>query len=150
MSVDLSMTTVPQLKFLLVDDHEEMSLAYKAVLEPYGHQVEIAANGERALEILTSGYEPTFILVDYRMPKMSGMDLVHLVKERHPKLNPDQMVIFTSFSTDAPELTKVKSSGVRVFQKPDDLGGFLNFINQLVLLPNTKAKPLRESPFGVT
>jgi two-component system response regulator MprA len=57
---------------LLVDDDEDIreSLAY--VLQAEGYRVELASNGQEALERLHSGPAPSVVVLDLMMPVMSG------------------------------------------------------------------------------
>jgi CheY-like chemotaxis protein len=61
---------------LLVDDDEDIreSLAY--VLQAEGYRVELASNGQEALERLHSGPAPSVVVLDLMMPVMSGWQLL--------------------------------------------------------------------------
>lgn len=70
--------------FIIVDDMDNMRRSIRAMLKliGYGKDYLEAANGVEALEILTKGDIPVdFIISDINMPKMSGIQLLELVRE---------------------------------------------------------------------
>lgn len=82
---------------LIVDDEEIVcrGLARFVKWEKYGFQVSgTAASGEEALSIL--GKKPIdLIFMDIRMPQMTGLELLKLVKEQYPQT---KCVILSGYS----------------------------------------------------
>ena len=72
-------------KILIVDDNDQMCSLLADILELFDYQTLQARNGEEALHRLK---EDRFDLVitDLRMPKMSGTELLKLIKEDQPHL----------------------------------------------------------------
>lgn len=74
-----------QLRLLLVDDHTVVRERLKRLLDPQGNQwfITEAGTGFQALECLRRA---TFDLViaDLSLPGMSGLDLIHRIKETYP------------------------------------------------------------------
>ncbi|MEM6698057.1 MAG: histidine kinase [Bacteroidota bacterium] len=69
---------------LYVDDEEDNLFAFKAVFRRY-HQVSLALSGKEALAILEK--EKVDILIsDQRMPHMTGVELLEIVREKHPNI----------------------------------------------------------------
>jgi len=69
------------MKILLVDDFSTMRKIIKNLLRKLGYQdVHEAENGEVALEMLKSD-NFNFIIADWNMPKMSGLDLLKTIRE---------------------------------------------------------------------
>ena len=64
---------------LIVDDNEMM----RSFLSHYfsaNYQVKIAEGGAEAWQLLDQGYFPDLILLDLRMPDISGMDMLRQLK----------------------------------------------------------------------
>lgn len=61
-------------KILVVDDNESAANALKKLLQHYGHTVETAFSGQRALE-KTETFKPELILLDIGMPDMDGYEV---------------------------------------------------------------------------
>jgi len=60
---------------LIVDDEAAVRGVIQSILRRYGYKSVLAANGEEALQILTTHHDqPDLILLDLTMPKLSGRD----------------------------------------------------------------------------
>lgn len=73
----------PDLKILIVDDEVELAQTLADLLEPEGHQIDMAANGSIALDKLRKN---SFDLVvsDLRMPVMDGPALYEALQKEMP------------------------------------------------------------------
>jgi len=79
-------------KVLIVDDNKEDLETMKSVLEKWDCEVTIATDGAKALDALKSnGFN--LILMDIKMPTLSGYDLLRLMRER---LNHKVKMIYVS------------------------------------------------------
>jgi len=72
-------------KILIVDDEANLLQALSDVLEKKGYSVATAQNGLEALGKLKERYF-NIAIVDLKMPKMGGMELLEVIKERYLKL----------------------------------------------------------------
>ena len=71
------------MKILIVDDSRAMRSMIRRTLRQAGfgrHTVLEAADGLEALEVIKDD-RPHFILADWNMPRMNGLDLVRIIKE---------------------------------------------------------------------
>ncbi len=68
---------------LLVDDSRDGLLVRRALLEEQGFHVQIARNGEEGLMLLER-CDFDVVVTDFRMPGMSGIELIGCVRERKP------------------------------------------------------------------
>ncbi len=71
-------------KILIVDDEGEMRIALNAALKRGGYQLETAENGRQALDKFEEDHFD-LVVTDVRMPKMTGLQLLHEVKKRSPQ-----------------------------------------------------------------
>src|SRR5258708_2416142 len=69
-------------KILLVDDREDNLLSIEAILEPDGYQFFRAYSGHQALKILLNEFDFAMILMDVKMPVLSGFETATLIYER--------------------------------------------------------------------
>jgi CheY-like chemotaxis protein len=67
-------------KILVVDDEESIRFLYKEELEEEGFIVELAQNGEEALEKLPF-FKPDLITLDIKMPVMDGIEALKRIRE---------------------------------------------------------------------
>jgi len=78
---------LPALSILLVEDVELNVVVAKALLAKLGHQVDVAVNGEQALQkVANNQYQ--LILMDIQLPDMDGYQITTLLRERHKSLPP--------------------------------------------------------------
>ena len=79
---------------LVVDDERHVARVLSVALERAGYTVETASNGEDAVSKLVE-LEPDALLTDIMMPRMSGRELVAVVRNHFPeRLMP--IVVMTS------------------------------------------------------
>ena len=72
-------------KILVVDDEENIRFLYKEELEDEGFSVELAKNGEEALEKLPD-FKPDLITLDIKMPGMNGIEVLKRIREQDREL----------------------------------------------------------------
>jgi CheY-like chemotaxis protein len=72
-------------RILVVDDEGDVATLLADLLQADGHQVETAANGEMALEMLGRGVYDA-ILSDTKMPVLDGQGFFSQLERRHPAL----------------------------------------------------------------
>ncbi len=87
-----------QEKILIVDDEEILRLAMKSKLELADFVVDIASDGEEALNKLKQT-EFDVVLLDIKMPGMGGIEALKLFTELFPKTDVIMLTGFADFST---------------------------------------------------
>ena len=102
---------------LLVDDDEHVRRALKRVLKRARCRLAEAADAAEALKIIES--QPVHVVVsDYRMPGMSGVEFLRVVKDRWPRV---QRVLLTGQADTAAVEEAVNQSEIfRFIWKPWD------------------------------
>lgn len=83
-------------KILLVEDDEALASAYKARLEAEGFEVRHENNGENALSAAVE-YRPDLILLDVMMPKISGFDVLDIIRNTPETVN-IRIIMLTALS----------------------------------------------------
>jgi DNA-binding response OmpR family regulator len=68
-------------KILIVDDEPNIVAAIEFLLQRGGHEVLVARDGEKALEII-GGRVPDLVILDIMMPLRSGYDVCRRIRER--------------------------------------------------------------------
>jgi len=83
------------MKALVVDDSRAMRLILARALEPLGFSVCEVADGEEALVLIRAGLVPALVLVDWNMPKVSGIEVVRALAD-HPARSAMRVVMVTT------------------------------------------------------
>lgn len=105
---------------LIDDDDEDVRLITELSLrmDP-GITIRSVGTAFAALELLRDGYRPDLLLSDYRMPGMTGLELVDAVR-RLPDLMTLKIVLITA-AVDAETLREMHRAGlISVVTKPFD------------------------------
>lgn len=85
-------------KILVVDDEESLRLSMKFKLTSSGFDVDVAGDGEEALEKLKS-WPADVVLLDINMPRMSGIEALTLIRQEYPHTEAIMLTGFADFST---------------------------------------------------
>lgn len=88
-----------KIRILLVDDHVLFVESLRTVIDKRTRDIAvlgIALNGEDAIR-MTAELSPDIILMDIRMPDMSGVECTRIIKERSPGV---QIMMLTTFDDD--------------------------------------------------
>ncbi|MDQ3093935.1 MAG: response regulator [bacterium] len=96
-------------KILLVEDDDSLASVYTTRLEAEGFTVKRVPNGEDALAAALE-YDPDLILLDVMMPKVSGFDVLDILRNT-PETANTRVIMLTALSQDA-DREKAMSLGV--------------------------------------
>lgn len=89
----------PTKKILFVEDDDALAGVYLVRLQAEGFEVKRVANGEEALAAATE-YKPDLVLLDVMMPKVSGFDVLDILRNT-PETANLKVVMLTALSQDA-------------------------------------------------
>ena len=98
-------------KVAIIDDFEESCQLMAEVLSPY-FKCEYICDSEKALDFI-SRFKPDLILLDYKMPSMTGIDLCRLVKVN--ELTKNIPIIFVSGAVTDDERIETLETGADDF-----------------------------------
>ena len=102
-------------KCLIVDDDPQVIAAWQSLLSSWGLELECAASGNEAFEIINNGFIPQVILCDQRLRAgESGFDILRALLERCQQAS--GAMISGEFNSS--ELIQAESEGYLVLHKP--------------------------------
>jgi DNA-binding response OmpR family regulator len=99
---------------LLVDDENNIREGLKAVLQKEGHEVRDAATANAALAMLPN-LSTEVVVLDIRMPGMSGTELLSAIKAQWPHI---AVIMLTGHGTLQTAITAVKEGAFDYLLKP--------------------------------
>lgn len=99
---------------LVVDDEAPFRAVLREILEPLGHRIVEAANGEEALERLHR-VRADLVIADQRMPGMDGLALLRRIREGQA---PPPVILLTAFGTIRDAIDAVRAGAIDYLTKP--------------------------------
>jgi len=131
---------------LIVDDDPRIRASLSEALAGDRLEVETADSGEAALAAV-SARPPHIIITDVRMPGITGLELLALLRERAPDI---AVVLMTAFDDLATVVAAMKEGAVDFLVKPVDLLQLQGIIDRVlrdrVARERGSKGPIRSSP----
>ena len=136
-------------RVLVVDDNEAAALVLSELLRELGFVVESVSSGSAALQAVAEANDQTrafdFVLMDWQMPGMDGLEAVRLIKQMHPHTAP--FVLMVTAHRRQELLKGAQMLGVEhVLAKPISASLLVNTMMQLAGLAPTKLQDMRHTP----
>ena len=102
------------MRLLVVDDDAVFREELGELLRDEGHEVAVAPSAPKALDVLAAG-DFDVVLTDLKMPRQSGLDLLHEVRQRWPRI---LVVMITGYATVESAVEAMKSGAFDYLRKP--------------------------------
>lgn len=118
--------TEPIATVLVVDDEKVVRDGCRRVLCGRGYQVDLAASGQEAMERLGDG-PVDIILLDLKMPGMSGEELLDRVRDLYPDI---PVIVITGHGTVDTAVECMKKGAYDFITKPFEVQHFLLTVNR--------------------
>lgn len=107
--------TLPAWSILVVDDNEQLCSSAAANLEELGIHAEWTMDGSKAVEMIEEHYKNNdnynFVLIDWKMPKMDGIETIRKIHERVGKEVPVFLVSAYDWSDVEDEVNSLVVEG---------------------------------------
>jgi len=113
---------------LYVDDEETLRLLVRNQLTSEGYNVEVADDGDTAVEVMSRSPQD-LILLDIRMPRMSGIEVLEELKKRQIK---PRIIMLTAVDDLSVAIQCVKLGANDYLTKPFDLEHLLSAIQRVL------------------
>ncbi|HEV8343992.1 MAG TPA: sigma-54 dependent transcriptional regulator [Candidatus Binatia bacterium] len=104
-------------RILIADDDEVSCQLFAEVLEKEGYQVDRAQNGEATLSLLDDQLHD-MLIIDVRMPGMTGLDVTRIVHEKYSSL---PIVVMTAFGSMETAVEAIHEGAFDFISKPMNL-----------------------------
>lgn len=114
---------------LIVDDEKLLLRTLSSALKDVGYRISTAGSAEQAEKHLAQDAAFDLILVDNRLPKASGLDLIRRLRERAVRC---RVILMTAYETPEVKAEARKLKVDRYLKKPFDLTVLLDEIESLI------------------
>ena len=111
---------------LIVDDDSQLRQSFEKLLSEEGYEIRTAATGEAGLEAVKQK-APDLVIMDVRMPGMSGLETLKAMREIDQKL---PVIVMTAFGTTETAIEATKLGAFDYVLKPFSIPDILVLINQ--------------------
>ena len=101
-------------RVLIVDDEAGLRRSLARILGSRGHVVEVAEDGEQALELIDQ-HDPEVILCDLMMPKLGGLEVLAHTKRTRPRV---EVIMMTAHADVDTAVAAVKNGAYDFLTKP--------------------------------
>lgn len=123
-------------RVLIVDDDNDILMSVQAAFEPTGAVVELAGNGNKAVELAEKG-QPDLVVLDMMLPGRSGFLVLEKIKAKKPR-NAKPYVIMITGNPGKRHQMYAQSLGVsEYFTKPVKLDKLVATAEKLLSQPET-------------
>ena len=130
------------LKALLVDDSESARMVLQEMLESFGFEVHAAAGAHEAIHLFQEQHtesEPfSILIIDWKMPKMNGVELVEHLRKITDKI--PSVVMVTAFGIDSIKQATTQKIVDNYLLKPVNPSTLFDVVNNLLHLTPTRSK----------
>lgn len=99
---------------LVVDDDRDIVDTLCDILELRGWQTLRAYDGQEAVAVARE-YGPDWIVMDVRMPRLTGVDALHAIRQELPNV---RVVLMTAFASSDLAARAERAGAARVLYKP--------------------------------
>lgn len=115
-------------KILIAEDEPKLREMLAELLTEEGYQVSTAADGEEAVELLARE-SPDLLLLDIKMPNMTGLDVMNALRQTKPKL---PIIVSSAYSKMASDMTVLTSNVKAYLVKPVDVDELLEAVEKAI------------------
>jgi DNA-binding NtrC family response regulator len=115
-------------KLLVAEDEKTQRDLLEGFLEKEGFSVEAVANGREVLQRLQEDFFD-IVLVDYKMPKLDGLQTLREIRKLYPDL---PVVMMTAYGTVETAVASMKEGALDYLTKPIDLDELLLMLQKVI------------------
>ena len=131
-------------RILIIDDDRQLGLSFAKILSQEGYQPANAFSGQEGIEaVKTLG--PELVILDIRLPDMSGIEVFGVIHELFPKL---PVIIITAFGTTDTAIGAIQRGAYDYIYKPFDVPEMLLLIEKALVAGRCMSSPVEVNPDG--
>jgi two-component system response regulator AtoC len=115
-------------RILLAEDDEIMRISISDRLRKYGWQVDEAEDGRKAMSLYEKNHYH-LIISDIRMPRLSGLELLHHIRKQNPDTD---IIIMTAYGSIDDAISCLRQGATDYILKPFDIDDLIIRVTRLL------------------
>jgi two-component system response regulator AtoC len=115
-------------RIVIVEDEYLLGKTIAQALTKHGHEARTVTTGEEGLALLQT-FQPALVLLDMKLPRMSGMEFLAQAKRLDPDLD---VVSITAFGSIEESVQAMKHGAVDYVLKPIDLEELKGLVSEIL------------------
>jgi DNA-binding NtrC family response regulator len=131
-------------RILIIDDDRQLGQSFAKILAQEGYSTANAYSGREGIEMVRSS-PPSLVVLDIRLPDMSGLEVFSVIHELFPKL---PVIIITAFGSTETAIGAIKQGAYDFIYKPFDVPQMLALIDKGLLAGRCMSTPVVVNPCG--
>ncbi len=127
---------------LIIDDDRQLSTSFSKILTQEGYQTAAAYTGRQGIE-KAELLHPDLMILDIRLPDMSGMKVFEIIHERIPKL---PVIMITAFGDTETAIEAIQKGAYDFIYKPFDVPEMLELVKKGIVVGHCMSAPVELNP----
>lgn len=127
---------------LIIDDDHQLSSSFSKILVQEGYQTAAAFTGQEGIEQVER-LKPGLVILDIRLPDMTGIEVLEIIHERTPKL---PVIMITAFGNTETAIDAIKKGAHDFIYKPFDVPEMLELVNKGIVVGHCMSSPVELNP----
>jgi DNA-binding NtrC family response regulator len=131
-------------RILIIDDDRQLGLSFAKILLQEGYTTANAFSGREGIETAKT-FGPELVILDIRLPDISGLEVFAVIHELFPKL---PVIIITAFGTTDTAIGTIQKGAYDYIYKPFDIPEMLLLIEKALVAGRCMSSPVEVNPEG--
>ena len=133
-------------RILIIDDDITFGLMLKKLLEKHSYTVTSVISPVEARRIIEKNHFDV-VFTDLRMPDISGMDLIRLIKGKSPQT---QIIMMTGYADISTAIESIKKGAFNYLPKPVNPEEVLNIVKEALSQKDDKSPGKQKKSWDIT
>ncbi|EKD38608.1 MAG: hypothetical protein ACD_75C00674G0001, partial [uncultured bacterium] len=112
----------------IIDDDRQLCMSFAKILTQEGYAAATAFSGREGIEAVKQS-RPDLVILDIRLPDMTGLEVFEVIHELHPKL---PVIIITAFGSTDTAIGAIQKGAYDYIYKPFDVPEMLLLVEKAV------------------
>jgi DNA-binding NtrC family response regulator len=129
-------------RVLIIDDDRQLGQSFAKILTQEGYSTANAFSGREGIDMVHT-FSPSLVVLDIRLPDMSGLEVFTVIHEHFPKL---PVIIITAFGSTETAIGAIRQGAYDYIYKPFDVPQMLALIDKGLLAGRCMSTPVAVNP----